>query len=59
MRVIIDTILEHFATILEVIAIGAWVFIMYDLITAPEVDDKGNIKKKKQNDPNRSSNILR
>ena len=46
MRNIIDTILEHFATILEVIAIGVWVFIMYDLITAPEVDDEGNIKPK-------------
>ena len=47
MRAIIDIGLEHFATVLEVIAIAAWVFIMYDLITAPEVDDEGNIKKKK------------
>ena len=46
MRAIIDIGLEHFATVLEVIAIAAWVFIMYDLITAPEVDDEGNIKSK-------------
>ena len=46
MRVIIDTMLEHIATILEIIAVVTWVFIMYDLITAPEIDDNGNIKRK-------------